>query len=100
MRKDAAHASSVRFGYDWSPGLTDLPEDSVVRIHSLFYAYVRNDNNDIERIRMLELRVPGTYDPALRSESRMRMEYDAFMHMRDLNHNLIDISQYRITQAD
>ena len=88
VRQEAAHVSCVDFEYGWPWLLQTLPEGSVVRIDKLFYKYARVDNH-LERIRMLELRVVGT-------DARMRMEYDAFMHVRDLNHNLIDISQYRL----
>lgn len=89
MREEAAYVSCVDFEYDWPRLLQTLPRDSVVRIDDLFYQYVRVDNH-LQRIKMLRLVVPET-------NAHMRMEYDAFMHnMRNMNHELIDISQYRL----
>ena len=88
VRQEAAHVSCVHFGYDWPWLLQRLPEGSVVRIDRLFYKYGRVENH-LERLRMLELCV-------IESNVRMRMEYNAFMYMRNNNHTIIDISQYRL----
>ena len=89
VRQEGAHVSCVDFEYDWPWLLQTLPEDSVVQIHRLFYKYVRVHNH-LQRIKMVQLVVPET-------NAHMRMEYDAFMHnMRNLKHELIDISQYRL----
>ena len=85
VRQEAAHVSCVHFEYDWPWLLQRLPEGSVVRIDRLFYKYGRVENH-LERIRMLELCV-------IESNVRMRMEYNAFMYMRNNNHTIIDISQ-------
>ena len=85
VRKDAAHASSVRFGYDWPPELTDLKDFSVVMVNRLYY----QDDDDGNRIKMLNLRVLNN------CTVEIDIKYEAFMNMHKLNrngHDLIDIN--------